>query len=57
MEECIGSPHRLTIGSGQEVERGVRLQTDLYETKCGVLFQHVLEKYPECGESVYEAAG
>jgi type I restriction enzyme R subunit len=30
---------------------------DLYETKCGVLFQHVLEKYPESGESVYEAAG
>jgi type I restriction enzyme R subunit len=30
---------------------------DLYEQKCGVLFQHVLEKYPERGESVYEAAG
>jgi type I restriction enzyme R subunit len=30
---------------------------DLYEQKCGVLFQHVLEKYPESGESVYEAAG
>ena len=31
--------------------------TELFETKCGVLFQHVLEKYPESGESVYEAAG
>jgi type I site-specific restriction-modification system R (restriction) subunit len=31
--------------------------TDLFETKCGALFQHVLEKYPESGESVYEAAG
>jgi type I restriction enzyme, R subunit len=30
---------------------------DLYEQKCGVLFQHVLEKYPESGESVYKAAG
>jgi type I restriction enzyme R subunit len=31
--------------------------TDLFEQKCGVLFQHVLEKYPESGESVYEAVG
>jgi type I restriction enzyme R subunit len=31
--------------------------TELFETKCGALFQHVLEKYPESGESVYEAAG
>jgi type I restriction enzyme, R subunit len=31
--------------------------TELFEQKCGVLFQHVLEKYPESGESVYEAAG
>jgi type I restriction enzyme, R subunit len=30
---------------------------DLFEQKCGVLFQHVLEKYPEIGESVYEATG
>jgi type I restriction enzyme R subunit len=30
---------------------------DLYEQKCGVLFQHMLEKYPESGESVYESAG
>lgn len=26
--------------------------TVLLEQKCGVLFQHVLEKYPESGESV-----
>ncbi len=31
--------------------------TELFEQKCGVLFQHVLEKYLESGESVYEAAG
>ncbi len=31
--------------------------TELFEQKCGVLFQHVLEKYPESGENVYEAAG
>jgi hypothetical protein len=31
--------------------------TDLFETKCGALFQHVLEKYPESGESVYQVAG
>jgi type I restriction enzyme, R subunit len=31
--------------------------TELFEQKCGVLFQHVLEKYPESGESVYGAAG
>ena len=31
--------------------------TELFEQKCGVLFQHVLEKYPESGESVYEATG
>jgi type I restriction enzyme R subunit len=28
--------------------------TELFEQKCGVLFQHVLEKYPESGESVYQ---
>ncbi|MFD2257985.1 HsdR family type I site-specific deoxyribonuclease [Luteolibacter algae] len=27
--------------------------SELFETKCGALFQHVLEKYPESGESVY----
>ena len=31
--------------------------TELFEQKCGVLFQHVLEKYPESGESGFEAAG
>jgi type I restriction enzyme R subunit len=31
--------------------------TELFETKCGVLFQHVLEKYPESGEGLYEAVG
>ncbi len=31
--------------------------TELFEQKCGVLFQHVLEKYPESGESVYAMAG
>ena len=31
--------------------------TELFEQKCGVLFQHVLELYPEAGESVSEAAG
>jgi type I restriction enzyme R subunit len=31
--------------------------TELFEQKCGVLFQHVLEKYPESGESVYSQAG
>lgn len=29
--------------------------TDLFEQKCGVLFQHVLEKYPDKGASVYAA--
>ena len=28
--------------------------TEFFEPKCGVLFQHVLEKYPENGEGVYE---
>jgi type I restriction enzyme, R subunit len=28
--------------------------TDLFEQKCGALFQHVLEKYPDQGQSVYE---
>lgn len=27
--------------------------TELFESKCGALFQHVLEKYPESGASVY----
>jgi type I restriction enzyme R subunit len=31
--------------------------TELFESKCGALFQHVLEKYPESGTSVYEVAG
>jgi type I restriction enzyme R subunit len=31
--------------------------TDLFETKCGELFQHVLEKYPDQGASVYGEAG
>jgi type I restriction enzyme R subunit len=31
--------------------------TDLFETKCGALFQHVLEKYPDQGASVYGEAG
>jgi type I restriction enzyme R subunit len=31
--------------------------TELFEQKCGVLFQHVLEKYPDQGASVYFAAG
>jgi type I restriction enzyme R subunit len=31
--------------------------TELFEQKCGVLFQHVLEKYPERGTSVYSEAG
>jgi type I restriction enzyme R subunit len=30
---------------------------DLFEQKCGALFQHVLEKYPDEGESVYTKAG
>ena len=29
--------------------------TDLFEAKCGALFQHVLEQYPESGVSVYQA--
>ncbi|MES2438230.1 MAG: hypothetical protein V4584_04160 [Verrucomicrobiota bacterium] len=31
--------------------------TELFEQKCGVLFQHVLEKYPDQGASVYADAG
>ncbi len=30
---------------------------ELFEQKCGVLFQHVLEKYPEEGRSVYREVG
>jgi type I restriction enzyme, R subunit len=30
--------------------------TELFETKCGALFQHVLEKYPDQGASVYSVA-
>jgi hypothetical protein len=30
---------------------------ELFEQKCGVLFQHVLEKYPDRGRSVYGEAG
>lgn len=28
--------------------------SELFEQKCGALFQHVLEKYPERDSSVYE---
>lgn len=31
--------------------------TDLFEKKCGALFQHILEKYPDQGQSVYAEAG
>jgi type I restriction enzyme R subunit len=31
--------------------------TELFEQKCGVLFQHVLEKYPDQAASVYSVAG
>ena len=31
--------------------------TELFEQKCGVLFQHVLELFPETRESVSVAAG
>ncbi|MCF7673724.1 MAG: type I restriction endonuclease subunit R [Akkermansiaceae bacterium] len=31
--------------------------TELFETKCGALFQHVLEKYPDQGDSVYAETG
>lgn len=31
--------------------------TELFEQKCGVLFQHVLEKYPDQGKSTYQEAG
>jgi type I restriction enzyme R subunit len=31
--------------------------SELFEQKCGVLFQHVLEKYPDQGKSVYGEAG
>ena len=34
-----------------------KFTADLYEQKCGVLFQHVLEKYPDVGTSIYAAAG
>lgn len=30
---------------------------ELFEQKCGVLFQHVLEKYPDKGASTYPQAG
>ncbi|MBK1830775.1 type I restriction endonuclease subunit R [Verrucomicrobiaceae bacterium R5-34] len=30
---------------------------ELFEQKCGVLFQHVLEKYPDEGQSIYGEAG
>ncbi|MDQ8192010.1 type I restriction endonuclease subunit R [Roseibacillus persicicus] len=30
---------------------------ELFEQKCGMLFQHVLEKYPDEGESIYNKAG
>jgi type I restriction enzyme R subunit len=29
--------------------------TDLFEQKCGAIFQHVLEKYPDQNQSVYRA--
>jgi hypothetical protein len=32
-------------------------RTELFESKCGALFQHVLEKYPDQGASVYGEAG
>lgn len=31
--------------------------SELFETKCGALFQHVLEKYLDEGASVYGEAG
>jgi type I restriction enzyme R subunit len=29
---------------------------DLFEQKCGALFQHILEKYPQRGAAVYTDA-
>ena len=42
---------------GKMLDSGLpeKYTTELFEQKCGVLFQHVLEKYPESGESVYGA--
>ncbi|MEJ6580526.1 MAG: DUF3387 domain-containing protein [Akkermansiaceae bacterium] len=31
--------------------------TELFESKCGALFQHVLEKYPDQGKSIYGETG
>ena len=31
--------------------------TELFESKCGALFQHVLEKYPDQGQSIYGETG
>ena len=31
--------------------------TELFESKCGALFQHVLEKYPDQGASAYSEVG
>ncbi len=31
--------------------------TELFESKCGALFQHVLEKYPDQGQSIYSETG
>ena len=44
---------------GKKLDAGLpeKYTADLFESKCGALFQHVLEKYPEDGRSVYADVG
>jgi type I restriction enzyme, R subunit len=45
---------RVEIEKMLDAGRPEKYTTDLFEQKCGALFQHVLEKYPDQGQSVYE---
>ena len=48
---------RVEIEKMLDVGLPEKYTAELFEQKCGVLFQHVLEKYPDEGESVYGDAG
>jgi type I restriction enzyme R subunit len=48
---------RIEIEKMLDVGLPEKYTTDLFEAKCGVLFQHVLEKYPDQDTSVYAEAG
>ena len=53
----VGAAVRIEIEKMLDSGLPEKYTTELFEQKCGVLFQHVLEKYPDQGASVYSEAG